>query len=448
MPPVQEKYAFTRQFEAFVAVAEATSHRFHDLIGHALEPERMPSEDAKLLTLAAQAVAAETGAGCPSAVIAVQHLRTMCDQGKLSHAQVSSAHDLVVLADDLGGVPDLDALIAKVSPVVRRLAQRDAINDAIKDYGKGAGIEDALQALEKVAALGRQRGSIGQRLSGTKEDILSVVAPSRRSPMQTGVQELDNVLEGGMERGALGMVMAATGGGKSLFLCHMAAQALIDAYSVAYMTLELSESQVKKRVYSNLMDMTQEEMAKDPDEAARRFRLHRLDGAGNLFVIYETPRATTPATLRRWLRAIEAEHGFRPELIIVDYADKMVASLKSKDQQRRAYEEMEIVYEDLRSIAVERDGWVWTASQTNKGGLHKRKVDLEHTADSVNKPRVCDLVVAIARTSDDEENGMIRFRVPKRRENAAHQEVGPLVMDAPHGRITMVARNSPWLAQV
>jgi RecA/RadA recombinase len=402
----------------------------------------MPSEDARLLVSAAQVVAKEAG-GCSSHVVAVQRLRLLCDQGKLTHAQVQSAADLVELAQDIG-LPDIDALVAQATPVVRRFEHRDALNAAIKDYGQGNGIDDALHRMERIAGLGRQRMSRGSSLKGTADDIASTVRARMREPLSTGVAELDLVIDGGLERPALGSIMGSTGSGKSLFLTHLSAASLLSSYNVAYLTLELSEAQVRCRVYQNLLDVTKETLLERPHMCAERFEMLRGEGLGELRVMYATPRASTPTTLRGWLRRLESEEGFRPELIVVDYADKMAHKAEQKGKEIGPYKEMEYVYEALRDAAVEYDGWCWTASQTSRGGLHHKFVDLEHAADSMNKSRVVDLMLAIARTRDDEANGMIRFRVPKRREGVAHSDVGPLPMDAAHGRITVITRDVPW----
>lgn len=438
-----ERYPFTRPFEIMVAFAEASIPRFHDFLGYAIDPEKLPSADCRLLVSAAQGVARETGAGCPSTIVASQNLRRTVDAGKVTHEQLQEVEDLIQLAQDLGGVPDLDALLSEASPVIKRLAQREAVAEAIKDFGRGEDIDTSLHRFEQVAVMGRARVSLGTTLPGTSDDIFATMKPMMRTPLPTGIAELDLVLDGGVERQSLAMIMASTGGGKSLFLGHQAAEALTLGYDVAYMTLEMSEMQLKRRIYANLLDMTVDEMEARPHEAARRFNCWRENGLGNLYIMYSTPRATTPGTVRRWLKALEQEKKIHPELLIIDYADKMVSSLKSNKQVKH-YEEMEVVYEDLRSIAVERDGWTWTASQTNRSGLHKKTVDLEHVSDSANKPRVCDVVLSISRTAEDERENMLRFRIPKRRENQAHQEVGPLSMDAAHGRIAMSTRNDPW----
>lgn len=439
-----ETYPFTQSFEAVVALAEASAQRFHEVIGHALNAEMMPSEPARLLVSAGQAVAKETGTGCSSPVVAIQHLRFLCDKGKLTHAQVQAAASFVELAKDLGGVHDLDEVISQVTPIVQRLEHREALNAAIKDYGQGGGVEDTVERMGRIAGLGKQRISKGSVLQSTEAAVCSYAQDVHSDLLPTGVPELDRVIEGGMEQPALGIVLGGPGAGKSLYLVNQSASALVLSYNVAYVTLELSASRVYRRIVCNLLDCTKEELANNTKQAAGRLRMLNEDGSGILHVLYQSPRAATPGTIRAWLRTLELEEGFRPHVLIIDYADKLVHKLDSKAKELGPYKEMEYVYEGLRDIAVERNCWVWTASQTTRGGLHNKRVDIEHAADSMNKSRVGDLIVAIARTHEDEAEGMLRFRVLKSREGAAHNEVGPLPMDASHGRITMFNRSVPW----
>jgi hypothetical protein len=149
----------------------------------------------------------------------------------------------------------------------------------------------------------------------------------------------------------------------------------------------------------------------------------------------------TANDLRRWVQRELPQQGRRPRVLIVDYADLMVSKPGS---EQRSYDEMRIVYASLRDIGVDLDGWTWTASQAKGGTAGKSRLTVDHAADSINKMRIADLVLAAARTSDDEENGMVRFSVPKRRIDEAHGSVGPLPMDAARGRIVSVARSYPW----
>jgi hypothetical protein len=433
-----EKYPFNKAFEAQIVLAEVSVPRFHEMVGHALEPDRMPAVEAINLIRAGQAVARTLGTGCSSATLALQNMRTLVHDGKLRMEDVTSAMDFIDRAEDVGGLDDIDALVQGVVPIVQRFAQQDALQQAFDDFGKGNGVSDTAERFEKVAALGKRKGTLGQTLSGSAKDIKSCASSIIRDPLPTGVFELDQFLKGGLERGSMGCAIGGEGAGKSLLLCHIATEALLLGIDAAYMTLELGEPNVKQRIYANLTNMTKEQLANNSEEAARRLSMLKL---GSLIVSYQTPKATTAASVRSWLKAVEQEHGFRPQLIVIDYADKLVSKMNTS---RKSYEEMEYVYDSLRDMNIERDGWIWTASQMVRGASRNKKPDLDDVSDSKHKVRTPDLVIMLVRTEEDKEEGVIKFRVPKRRNEQAYGEVGPLPVDGEKGRIVVTCRPEPW----
>jgi len=244
---LRPKYPMTRDTEALVVLAEVTYPRFHDVVGHALEPDRMPHDEARLLVEAAQTVARTSGSPCASAVSAIQQLRYQVNQGKLTLEEVEQAAALLDLADDIGGIPDLDAVINSILPVIRDVLYQASLEASLKDMGKvasGDAAEDAAERFSQVVRLGTARMSLGSALTGDLADIQRACASTIRDPLATGVAELDLALNGGLEKGALGLLLGGSGDGKSLFLAHVAAESVFTGYNVALVTLELGEEMV------------------------------------------------------------------------------------------------------------------------------------------------------------------------------------------------------------
>lgn len=442
-------YGFTKEFEGAVVLALLTRPRFYELAGHAIQAVAMPTAEAAKLVLSAHAVSEQNGNnGCASSLYAIQHLRRLHDDGKLTIEELEECSDYIDWCEELSTYGDVDDLVAAVAPILREVGYHDALQKAIDGYGKARDASEVAYEFEQVASVGRQRKNLGTSLLGTTDDILSTVRTFREGRLKLGIYELDNALRGGLERKALGMVVAPSGAGKSMFLCHITVEALLQGMNVAYVTLELSPEQIKQRMYCNLADMTKEEVSLDPEEVERRLRLWELEGLGYLRLCYQTPGATTPGHVRTWLRDLEREQGFETDVLVVDYADEMVSELggEGKGDKNSAYMDAKKVYRDLREIMVERNGRVWTASQANAQAIHRARVTQKHTADSQNKNRIVDIAIGQARTAEDEANGQVRWRVNKRRDDEAFQEIGPVDWDAAHGRISIVVgRDRPWV---
>ncbi len=119
----RKKYAFDRETEAAIAFVACSLPQFFKTIGHAIDPERMPSADAALVMRAVHSVAKTLGSGCPSKVVAMQAVRTEVDNGRVSHAQANAATAIVNLGECLFSLDDVDALLAVIIPVIQRVAQ-------------------------------------------------------------------------------------------------------------------------------------------------------------------------------------------------------------------------------------------------------------------------------------------------------------------------------------
>lgn len=392
--------------------------------------------------MAAHALALELGTGPSSTAAVVQHLMNLQSAGKLKYEDVQAAEQyLNECPEDF----DVVETIAAIKPLIHKIEGKVALQEAVLESGKGAPAQELADKFQKVADIGQRKATLGAGMPSSMDDLDRVLSPAIGEMLDTGVEDLDLELGRGLEKGALGVVVATTGSGKSIFLCHLSVHAMIHGYNVAYMSLELSDDEIYRRVLANLCDMTIEEMTVKKAEVQRRIQLWRNEGIGEIHVIKESPKVTTVGHLSRWLSDLKKEKGFDTDVIVVDYADKLVSKVGTN---KSSYEDCGIVYEQIRDLAEEYDGWSWTASQAKVGATGRKRVGTDMAADSLNKMRVCDLAIGLARTQEDEENGQVRFSVPKRRTGEAHQTVGPVDWDAAHGRICFVhGRMNPWEQQ-
>src|SRR5210317_2370462 len=69
------------------------------------------------------------------------------------------------------------------------------------------------------------------------------------------LEYFNKITKGGLPNKTLNIVLAGTGVGKSLFMCHQAASCLMMNKNVLYITMEMSEERIAERIDANLMDM-------------------------------------------------------------------------------------------------------------------------------------------------------------------------------------------------
>lgn len=231
----------------------------------------------------------------------------------------------------------------------------------------------------------------------------------QRNCVATGLDDLDRkeILNGGLGAGEIGVVVAATGVGKSHFLTMLGANALKQGKNVLHYTFELSETAVGVRYDSNLCDMESNQVIDRKDEILSQYKDMKL---GRL-IIKEFPTNTASIyTIRSHIERLDVK-GFKPDLIVIDYADIM-RSTRQFDSLRH---ELKLIYEELRGFASEKGIPIWTASQSNKEGSNADVVDLSNMSEAYGKAMVADVVLSISRKSHEKATGWGRLFIAKNR---------------------------------
>ena len=69
------------------------------------------------------------------------------------------------------------------------------------------------------------------------------------------LEYFNKITKGGLPNKTLNIALAGTGVGKSLFMCHVAASALLNGKNVLYITLEMAEEKIAERIDANLLNV-------------------------------------------------------------------------------------------------------------------------------------------------------------------------------------------------
>jgi replicative DNA helicase len=128
-------------------------------------------------------------------------------------------------------------------------------------------------------------------------------------------------------------------------------------------------------------------------------------------IIKEYPTgAASVTTIRNHIEKL-ALRGFKPSVIIIDYADIM-RSTRSYDSLRH---ELKLIYEELRNLAMELRIPVWTASQANRDSANSDIVGLENMSEAYGKAMVADFVISLSRKATEKATGSGRLYIAKNR---------------------------------
>lgn len=231
-----------------------------------------------------------------------------------------------------------------------------------------------------------------------------------RHPVPTGLPVLDgkDVFNGGLGKGELGVIMAPTGIGKSHFLTMLGANAMKDKKNVLHYTFELSETNVGLRYDSNLCDMPSNEVQDRKDEVLKVYDDAKL---GHLIIKEYPMHFASVNTLKSHYEKMMLMKGFRPDVILIDYADIMRSS-RQFDSLRH---ELKLIYEELRGWATEIATPIWTASQTNRDATESEVIGLESISEAYGKAMTSDVILTLSRRRAEKAAGVGRIYVAKNR---------------------------------
>jgi len=215
-----------------------------------------------------------------------------------------------------------------------------------------------------------------------------------------GLEIFDKVTKGGVSRKTLNCVLAPTGVGKSLFLCDSAAKAISQGLNALYITLEMSEQRIAERIDCNLLNIDIDELPKI-SKATFTKRLDELKSKSHgKLVVKEYPTSSAHAGhFRALLEELKMKKNFIPDVIYIDYIN-ICASQRLRGGNHNSYTIVKSIAEELRSLAVEYNVPIWSATQTNRGGANNSDISVTDTSESFGLPMTLDYLFAIVRTEE------------------------------------------------
>ena len=229
---------------------------------------------------------------------------------------------------------------------------------------------------------------------------------------------LNKITKGGVPKKSLNIILAGTGVGKSLAMCHMASANLLDGKNVLYVTMEMAEEKIAERIDANLLNVSLEDLANLPKQMYDK-KLDRVKGktSGKL-IVKEYPTASAHVGhFRHLLNELRLKRQFMPDIIYVDYLNICMSHRIRTGSNVNSYTLIKSIAEELRGLAVEKNVPIISATQTTRSGFTSSDVGLEDTSESFGLPATADFMFALISTEELEDLNQIMVKQLKNRYN-------------------------------
>ncbi len=229
---------------------------------------------------------------------------------------------------------------------------------------------------------------------------------------------LNKITKGGVPKKSLNIILAGTGVGKSLAMCHMASANLLDGKNVLYVTMEMAEEKIAERIDANLLNVSLEDLANLPKQMYDK-KLDRVKGktSGKL-IVKEYPTASAHVGhFRHLLNELRLKRQFMPDIIYVDYLNICMSHRIRTGSNVNSYTLIKSIAEELRGLAVEKNVPIISATQTTRSGFTNSDLGLEDTSESFGLPATADFMFALISTEELEDLNQIMVKQLKNRYN-------------------------------
>tara|TARA_B100000959_G_scaffold287043_1_gene368834 strand:+ start:1066 stop:2457 length:1392 start_codon:yes stop_codon:yes gene_type:complete len=239
---------------------------------------------------------------------------------------------------------------------------------------------------------------------------------TREERIPFDIEYLNKITQGGVTRKSLNILMAGTGVGKTIGMCHMAASNLTLGKNVLYITMEMAEERIAERIDANLLDIELNRLKDLTKVMYDRKMEHLKQKVKGKIIIKEFPTSQAhTGHFRHLLNELSLKKNFKPDIIYVDYLNICASQRLIGSNSVNSYTYVKAIAEELRGLSVEFNLPIWSATQTTRSGFGSSDVGLEDTSESFGLPATSDLFLAIIQTEELEDLNQIMVKQLKNR---------------------------------
>lgn len=260
--------------------------------------------------------------------------------------------------------------------------------------------------------------------SSVFDDIGETLSDDYRVAIPTGISKIDELLEGGLGKGELGVIIGSSSFGKTSMTTAMASYAATHAceanngqgFKVLQIVFEDRIKQIQRKHIGRITNIEAKDLSKPSNIDYVKEQLSKYEDKdklrNNLRIMRFPSGEITAVMLERYLKKL-INNGFKPDLVIVDYFEclKHVGDSSATNE----YEKEGKTMRKLESIVGDLDIAMWIPTQGTKDSVNMELVTMDKAGGSFKKIQIAHIVMSIARSQDDIRNSKATIAVLKNR---------------------------------
>lgn len=310
--------------------------------------------------------------------------------------------------------PNYKWLVDETEKYCKNKAVRNALFESINILQNKDKVDNNILGLLEDALSVSFKNDVGyDYFDNTEKRLESYKEKKKKLPLNLDI--FNKITNGGVSPKTLNMVMAATGVGKSIWLCDIAKHYLTQGLNVLYVSAEMNEDDLAKRIDANILNINQDELeAINIKENLRRIQTVVDKNKGKL-IIKEYPTGSANALdIQKIINDLQLKKKIDVNILVIDYIN-IFNSYRFSGKGVNSYTIMKAVAEEMRGLGVKNNIPVFSATQSNRSGYNNDDVDFQSTSDSIGIPQTADLFLVLISSEELSKDGKIMFKQLKNR---------------------------------
>ena len=239
--------------------------------------------------------------------------------------------------------------------------------------------------------------------------IDDVLSDDFRKPIPTGLNGLDNLMDGGLSKGELGVILASFGVGKSTIITRMANTAYNLGYNVVQIFFEDNPKVIQRKHITCWTEISLNELTERREEVKQILPKFQ-NKENNLILKKMSSDGTTIPMIKQYLRKL-ISNGIKPDIIFLDYIDCVQPTKQFKDE----YSGEGNVMRQFETMISELNVAGWTAIQGNRSAINANVVEGNMIGGSIKKGQIGHFILSVAQTLEQKESGRATLAILKSR---------------------------------
>jgi replicative DNA helicase len=288
-------------------------------------------------------------------------------------------------------------------------------NEILKIAGKGDA-DDKFEACVNLLNDAMSKGVHNDYGEHLFDHINETLSDDYRTPIPTGIGKIDEILEGGLGRGELGVIIGPTSFGKTSLTTAMASHAAIKGRKVLQIVFEDRIKQIQRKHIGRITGIEAKDLSKPGIVDKVKKTLEQFPDKEklqeNLRIVKFPSGEKTARQIEKFIKKL-INSGFKPELTIIDYFECL--EHENDKSTSNEFEKEGKTMRRLEAMAGELDMAIWVPSQGTKDSINLELVTMDKIGGSVKKAQIAHVIMSIARTVEDISNNKATIAILKNR---------------------------------